>query len=122
MAGVVCFTPCGRPRFFYRLHLWRGRKGERKSFAWTEYRDVIVFADRQLGAPVVWVWDNVNVHTLEQQTRSAIRAGLQPHACREGVVGLNLKQFYAEAGRLHAYEEQRGMPLVMAVAFEKRPV
>jgi transposase len=62
VAGVVCFKPCGRPRFFYRLPLWRGRKGERKSFAWTEYRDVIVFAHRQLGAPVVWVWDNVNVH------------------------------------------------------------
>ena len=60
------------------------------------------------------------VHTLEEQTRSAMRAGLQPQQCREGVVGLNLKQFYAEAGRLHAYEEQRGMPLVMAVAFEKR--
>ena len=61
-----------------------------------------------------------HVHSLEKQTRAAMQAGLQPQQCREGVVGLNLKQFYAEAGRLHAYEEQRGMPLVMVVAFEKR--
>ena len=68
VAGVVCFTPCGRPRFFYRLPLWRGRRGERKSFAWTEYRDVIVFAHRRLGAPVVWVWDNLNVHLTGELT------------------------------------------------------
>jgi transposase len=62
VAGVVCFKPGARPRFFYRLHLWRGRKGDRKSFSWIEYRDLIVLVHRQLGAPVVWVWDNLPVH------------------------------------------------------------
>ncbi|GES32569.1 hypothetical protein San01_50560 [Streptomyces angustmyceticus] len=37
VAGVVCFTPGGRAHLFYRLHMWRGRNGERKSFAWTGY-------------------------------------------------------------------------------------
>ena len=67
-AGVVCFRPGHRPHFFYRLHLWHGRKGERKSFTWTEYRDLIVVVHRQLGTPVVWVWDNLPVHLTGELT------------------------------------------------------
>ncbi|MFE0704624.1 transposase [Streptomyces sp. NPDC058872] len=62
VAGVVCFRPGARSHLFYRLQVWRGRKGERKGFAWRDYRDLIVLAHRQLGAPMVWVWDNPNVH------------------------------------------------------------
>ena len=62
VAGVLCFQPGRRPHLFFRLHPWRGRTGERKSFAWTDYRDLIVLAHHQLGAPVVWVWDNLGVH------------------------------------------------------------
>lgn len=64
IAGVVCFHPGDRPRFLYRLHVWRGRAGERKAFTWQEYRDLIVFTHLQLGAPVVWCWDNLNVHLV----------------------------------------------------------
>ena len=32
----------------YRLHLYRGRKGETKAFTWTEYRDLLIAAHRQL--------------------------------------------------------------------------
>jgi hypothetical protein len=31
VAGVVCFRTGARPHFFYRLHIWRGRKGEHKT-------------------------------------------------------------------------------------------
>jgi DDE superfamily endonuclease len=66
VAGVVCYRPGSRPRFFYRLHVYRGRKGEPKSFAWHEYRDLMIAAHQQLGAPMVWCWDNLNVHLCPQ--------------------------------------------------------
>jgi transposase len=66
VAGVVCFRPGHRSHFYYRLHLSRGRKGERKSFTWTDYRDLILLVHRQLDAPVVWVWDNLPVHLTRE--------------------------------------------------------
>jgi hypothetical protein len=63
MAGVLCFRPDARPHLLYRLRLWSGRKGERRGFTWTEYRDLIVATHDQLHAPMVWIWDNLNVHT-----------------------------------------------------------
>ncbi|MET8538705.1 transposase [Streptomyces sp. NPDC005065] len=54
--------PGGRPHLFYRLHVYHGRKGEPKSFAWKDYRDLIVAVHQQLGTPLVWCWDNLNVH------------------------------------------------------------
>jgi transposase len=50
----------------YRLRLWRGRAGERRSFTWTDYRDLIVLVHRQLGAPLVWIRDNLNVRFTAQ--------------------------------------------------------
>jgi hypothetical protein len=38
------------------------RKGEAKGFTWQDYRDLIIATHRQLSAPVVWVWDNLNIH------------------------------------------------------------
>lgn len=66
VAGVVCLRPGDRAHLFYRLHVWRGRTGERRSFAWWEYRNLIVAVHQQLGGPVVWVWDNLNVHLTGQ--------------------------------------------------------
>jgi hypothetical protein len=63
VAGVVCFRYGERSRLFYRLHVYRGRKGEVKSFTWQDYRDLIVVAHNQLKAPVVWVWDNLKCAT-----------------------------------------------------------
>lgn len=56
MAGVVCFRPGTRSRFFYRLYVYHGRKGGPKSFAWHEHRDLMIAAHQQLGAPLVWRW------------------------------------------------------------------
>jgi hypothetical protein len=66
VAGVVCFRSGTRSHFFYRLHVYRGRKGEPKSFAWHEYRDLMIAAHQQLDAPLVWCWDNLNVHLCPQ--------------------------------------------------------
>jgi transposase len=62
VAGVVCLRPGDRPHLFYALHLYHGRKGEPKSFAWYQYRDLIITTHRQLGVPLVWCWDNLNIH------------------------------------------------------------
>ncbi|GGS69188.1 hypothetical protein GCM10010156_30180 [Planobispora rosea] len=66
VAGVVCFRAGERPRLFYRLQLYRGRPGEPKSFAWQDYRDLILTTHQQLGAPLVWCWDNLNRHHVQE--------------------------------------------------------
>ncbi len=63
VAGLACYRPGDRSRLIYRLHCYRGRKGETKAFTWIEYRDLLLAAHRQLpGGNVVLVWDNLNVH------------------------------------------------------------
>jgi hypothetical protein len=62
-AGLACYRPGHRSRLIYRLHQYRGRKGETKAFTWTEYRDLLTAAHRQLpGGNIVLIWDNLNVH------------------------------------------------------------
>jgi hypothetical protein len=57
-------NPAGQSRGRDSRHAhYRGRKGETKAFTWTEYRDLLTAAHRQLpGGNVVLVWDNLNVH------------------------------------------------------------
>ena len=50
--GRTCSTSCASPR----------RKGEAKGLAWSDFRDLIIAAHRSLSAPLVWCWDNLNVH------------------------------------------------------------
>jgi transposase len=66
IAGVVCYRPGDRPHLFYKLHLYHGRSGEPKSFAWQAYRDLIITTHQLLGAPLVWCWDNLNRHQVQQ--------------------------------------------------------
>ena len=55
--------PAGdRPHLFYQLLVYRRRKGEAKGFAWSDYRDPIIATHHNLSAPLVWCWDNLNVH------------------------------------------------------------
>ena len=51
-----------RPHLFYKLRAYRRRKGEPKGFTWQDYRDLIIAAHRSLSAPLVWCWDNLNIH------------------------------------------------------------
>ncbi len=62
IAGVACYRPGDRPRLFYQLRVYRRRKGEAKGFSWSDYRDLIIATHRQLSAPLVWCWDNLNIH------------------------------------------------------------
>lgn len=66
VAGVVCFQQGHRSRFFYRLHVYHGRKDEPKSFTWQDYRDLIIATHQQLGTPIVWCWDNLSVHLRQE--------------------------------------------------------
>ena len=75
VAGLVCIKPGHRPRLLYRIKVHRPRKGERRSFAETDYAALLDAAHQYLKAPIVLIWDNLNVHK-----RAELRAftGAQP--------------------------------------------
>jgi hypothetical protein len=50
-----------RPHLYYQLRA-RRRQGEPKGFTWGGYRDLIIATHRNLSAPLVWCWDNLNIH------------------------------------------------------------
>jgi hypothetical protein len=57
-AGLACYRSGHRSRLIYRLHRYRGRKGETKAFTWIEDRDLLIAAHRQLpGGNIVLIWD-----------------------------------------------------------------
>lgn len=60
-----------------------------------------------------------HVHTALDHRVAAERAGLALRVCRDGVVGDAVRDFYVRANRLDAYEGQRGLPLVLAMRFER---
>ena len=77
VAGLACYRPGHRSRLIYRLHRYRGRKDETKAFTWTEYRDLLIAAHRQLpGGNVVLIWDNLNVHRRAELRAFTERPGL----------------------------------------------
>lgn len=63
IAALACYKQGERSRLIYRpkRHVDH-KRGGRRSFAWTDYRDPLIAAHQQLGAPIVLVWDNLNVH------------------------------------------------------------
>jgi transposase len=62
IAGLACYRPGRRSRLIYRTITHRGRKGERRSFAETDYIALLDAAHQQLGGPIVLIWDNLNTH------------------------------------------------------------
>ncbi|WP_443732491.1 IS630 family transposase [Streptomyces coriariae] len=62
VAAMCCYRPGERSRMIYRPRFHSLLKGARKSFAWQDYRDLLVRAHLQLGAPIIVVWDNLNTH------------------------------------------------------------
>ncbi|MEO8621094.1 MAG: class I SAM-dependent methyltransferase [bacterium] len=59
------------------------------------------------------------VHSIEAQNAAARNAGLAIVLRTEAVVGPSIKSFYEDAGRMSAYESQRGLPLVSAQLMRK---
>jgi hypothetical protein len=66
IAGVACYRPGDRPHLFYALRTYRRRKGEVKGFTWIDYRDLIITVHQHLAVPLIWCWDNLNVHLTPQ--------------------------------------------------------
>jgi transposase len=62
VAGLVCVKPGQRTRLLYRIKIHRKRKGERRSFAETDYAALLDAAHQYLKAPIVLIWDNLNTH------------------------------------------------------------
>jgi hypothetical protein len=62
MAALVCYRSGCRSRLFYRVRVHRRRAGERRSFSEDDYAALIAAAHVQLSAPLILVWDNLNVH------------------------------------------------------------
>jgi len=62
VAALACYKPGQRPRLIFQPRVHGRSRDERKSFAWTDYRDLVLRAHVQLGGPIVLIWDNLNVH------------------------------------------------------------
>lgn len=63
IAAMTCYKAGGKSRLLYRMMLHRGRKGEKKGFREHDFAALLDAAHRQLGGPVVLVWDNLGGHT-----------------------------------------------------------
>ncbi|WP_422664573.1 winged helix-turn-helix domain-containing protein, partial [Streptomyces sp.] len=63
IAAMCCYRPGDSSRLIYRPRQHRKYRGAgHNSFAWTDYRDLVVRAHIQLKAPIVLIWDNLNTH------------------------------------------------------------
>ncbi|PBD02403.1 putative transposase [Streptomyces sp. Ag82_O1-15] len=63
IAAMCCYKPGETSRLIYRPRRHRKHKGKgRDTFAWSDYRDLVVRAHIQLQAPIVLIWDNLNTH------------------------------------------------------------
>jgi hypothetical protein len=70
VAALLATRPGHRPRLIYRTHTGRrcggrrnGRRdGRRKGLTEADYAALLDGAHRQLGGPIVLVWDNLNPH------------------------------------------------------------
>jgi putative transposase len=59
LAALVATKPGHRPRLLYRTHSSRRRSiGRRQGFTEVDYATLLDAAHRQLGGPIVLVWDN----------------------------------------------------------------
>ncbi len=75
IAGVACYRPGDRPHLFYQLRAYHRRKGETKGLTWADYQNLIIATHQQLVAPLVWRWDNLNIHLAPE--RAGFAAGNQ---------------------------------------------
>ncbi|MEV5085493.1 hypothetical protein AB0K74_44555, partial [Streptomyces sp. NPDC056159] len=53
IAALACYKPGARSRLIYRPMVHPDHKaGGRRSFAWTDYRNLLIRAHQQLGKPI----------------------------------------------------------------------
>jgi malonyl-CoA O-methyltransferase len=60
-----------------------------------------------------------HVHRAQTQIHAARAVGLAHAETREAKIGDEVRTFYERAGRLDAYPADRGLPVVLALAFRK---
>lgn len=82
VAGLFCVHPnidtTERTHLLYRIKIHRKRKGERNSFAETDYAALLDAAHQYLKADLVVIWDNLNTHiSAAMQRLIAARDWLQ---------------------------------------------
>ncbi|MEP6731725.1 MAG: class I SAM-dependent methyltransferase [bacterium] len=58
-------------------------------------------------------------HSIERQAVAAHDVALRMERRQDGVVDESIMHFYADAGRLEAYETQRGLPIVTGLLWRK---
>ncbi len=90
IAGVACYRPGDRPHLFYQLRVYRRRKGEARGFTWADYRDLIIAAHHDLSAPLVWCWDNLNIHLAPELAEFAAENKAWLRVCRLPAYTLDL--------------------------------
>lgn len=60
-----------------------------------------------------------HVHRLEEHIGAARAVGLALRDVRDATIGSDVRSFYESAGRLDAYPDHFGLPVVLALAFRK---
>ncbi|MFE3197910.1 transposase [Embleya sp. NPDC059237] len=73
LAGLLCCRPGRRTRLIFRIRVHRGRKGDPKGFREKDFAELLDSAHRQLGGPIVLVWDNYT-HHVDAAMRELIEA------------------------------------------------
>jgi putative transposase len=100
IAGLVCVRPGHRPRLIYRTVIHRGRKGERRSFAETDYAALLDAAHQQLDGSIVLIWDDLTTHTTHTShaMRDLIATRDWLHVIRLPPYAPELNAFFAHTG------------------------
>jgi len=62
------------------------------------------------------------VHSAGVHVTAAARAGLELERRADGIVGPSIRSYYVNAGKERAYEQQKGLPLVLGLRFRNRGV
>jgi len=75
IAGLLAYRVDDRPHLYYRYVTHRGRRGERRSLSEADYATLLTAAHQQLKAPIIVIWDNLNVHVSAR-----MRVFLDAHA------------------------------------------
>lgn len=60
-----------------------------------------------------------HVHRPEQHIAAAQAGGLAVREIRDATIGSDVRSFYESAGRIDAYPEHFGLPVVLALSFRK---
>nr|WP_234436342.1 hypothetical protein [Streptomyces sp. NRRL S-813] len=68
---MVCYRAGHRSRFFFTPHMRHGRRDEPKAFSWRQHPDLAVMTHPQLGTPVVWCGNHLNVHLVKEPAHFA---------------------------------------------------